>query len=64
MASVNAPELHGVILLHQAQGMVRTSNQFDIDWAYDDKDGDENTVISFYVDKDREGFDGHYVGGG
>ena len=38
-------------------------NQFDIDWAYMDEDGDENTLVKFYVDKDRLGFDGHYVGG-
>ena len=25
---------------------------------------DENTLVKFYVDKDRLGFDGHYVGGG
>ena len=39
-------------------------NQFDIDWAYFDADEGDNTVISFYVDKDRKGFDGHIVGGG
>lgn len=66
LASANAvPELYGAVASESSarDGSV-IPNQFDIDWAYDDKDGDENTVISFYVDKDREGFDGHYVGGG
>jgi len=66
LASPNAvPQVIGAVASESSarDGSV-IPNQFDIDWAYMDEDGDENTLVKFYVDKDRFGFDGHYVGGG
>ena len=66
LASPNAvPQVLGAVASEASarDGSV-IPNQFDIDWAYIDEDGDGDTVVSFFVDKDREGFDGHYVGGG
>ena len=66
LASPNAvPQVIGAVASESSarDGSV-IPNQFDIDWAYMDEDGDENTLVKFYVDKDRLGFDGHYVGGG
>lgn len=65
LASPNAvPQLLGAVTSgsETRDGSV-IPNQFDIDWIHEDADGDGNTVVSFYVDKDRGGFDGHYVGG-
>ncbi len=66
LASPNAvPQMIGAIASESSarDGSV-IPNQFDIGWAYFDEDEGNETVVSFFVDKDRQGYDGFYVGGG
>jgi hypothetical protein len=66
LASPNAiPQDLGVIAYgSDARDGTVIPNQFDIDWMYFDEDEGSETVVSFFVDKDRQGYDGFYVGGG
>jgi hypothetical protein len=66
LASPNAiPQDLGVIAYgSDARDGTVIPNQFDIDWMYFDADEGSETVVSFFVDKDRQGYDGFYVGGG
>jgi len=66
LASPNAiPQVVGVVASESgARDGTVIPNQFDIDWAYFDEDEGSETVVSFFVDKDRQGYDGFYVGGG
>jgi hypothetical protein len=66
LASPNAiPQLIGAVASESgARDGTVIPHQFDIDWAYFDEDEGSETVVSFFVDKDRQGYDGFYVGGG
>ena len=66
LAAPNAiPQVVGVVASESgARDGTVIPNQFDIDWAYFDEDEGSETVVSFFVDKDREGYNGFYVGGG
>ena len=66
LASPNAiPQVIGAVVSESgARDGTVIPNQFDIDWAYLDEDEGNETVVSFFVDKDRQGYDGFYVGGG
>jgi hypothetical protein len=66
LASPNAiPQVVGAVVSESgARDGTVIPNQFDIDWAYFDEDEGSETVVSFFVDKDRQGYDGFYVGGG
>jgi hypothetical protein len=66
LASPNAiPQVLGAVASESgARDGTVIPNQFDIDWAYFDEDEGSETVVSFFVDKDRQGYDGFYVGGG
>ena len=66
LASPNAiPQVVGIVASESgARDGTVIPNQFDIDWAYFDEDEGSETVVSFFVDKDRQGYDGFYVGGG
>ena len=66
LASPNAiPQVVGAVVSESgARDGTVIPNQFDIDWAYFDEDEGSETVVRFFVDKDRQGYDGFYVGGG
>lgn len=59
------PQLYGAVASKSsARDGSLIPNQYEVDWAYYDKDETQNTTVSFFVDKDRHGYDGFYVGGG
>jgi hypothetical protein len=66
LASPNAvPQVIGAVASESgARDGTVIPHQFDIDWAYYDEDEGSETVVSFFVDKDRQGYNGYYVGGG